>query len=185
LPNKLRSNSELAIPIIDTTVSIGDFVSFVLPDELKTVINIPAETPVNMGELEYPFFIGDYSPTQIISDIQLFMIVDTIANLPAGAANLPAGTTINLKIYIRDEFGRKIYFWIPENKTIKIENAPIRVSDDKPVQLSEELRASKKVFFDISLTYPSEISVAEAIRGRINIKFAMRFKIETNLIISL
>jgi hypothetical protein len=178
LPHRIKSDSEIAIPVIDTTVSVGDFIAFTLPEELLNTIEIPEGTPINMGELEYPFFIGEYSASQKIGWIEPFLILET--------KDLPFGTTINIKIYTKDSEGKEIYFWLPENNPVTISNVPIKIPET-PVKLTniEQFRYSKKIFFNISVTYPTAVPVGKVIQDRLNIRVAIKFEIETDLIINL
>jgi hypothetical protein len=178
LPDRLKSDYEIAIPVIDTTVSIGDFVSFPLPDDLLDQITIPEGTPIDMGELEYPFFIGEYSPSQKLKWIEPLMIIDT--------KDLPSGTVVNLQIYTKDDDEREVYFWLPADYTVTTGNAPIKIPDTPgKIPNIEQLRYSTKIFLDASITYPTAVSASRVIQDRVNIKFAIKFEIETDLSINL
>jgi hypothetical protein len=167
LPDRVKSKYEIAIPIIDTAVSIENFVAFTFPDEVLNKTEIPEGTPISMRELEYPFFIGDFSSSQKINWIQLFITLET---------DSPPGTTINIKIYTKDDDGRKNYFELPENNS--------SIISDKLTNI-EQFRDSERIFFNVSITYPTKVSVAEIIQNKLNIKLAIKFEIETDLTINL
>jgi hypothetical protein len=177
LPSRIKSTHELAIAIIDTTVSIGNFVTFTLPEELLDTIMIPEQTPIDMGELEYPFFIGDYSPSQTIEWIDPFLILET--------KDLPSGTIVKIEIYIKDGNDRKIYFWLPENNAVTIAGAPVRIPDKptSPLTNLESFRYATSIFFNISVQYPAATPIGKVINDRLNIKLGIKFKIETDLAI--
>ncbi|MDR1338928.1 MAG: hypothetical protein LBK58_02565 [Prevotellaceae bacterium] len=178
LPNRIRSDYELAIPVIDTTVSIGDFVSFPLPDALPDLTTIPERTPIGMGELEFPFFIGEYSSSQKLKWIEPSIIIET--------KDLPSGTVINIKIYTKDDDGGEIYFWLPSDHTVTIGSGSIKIPET-PNRITnvDQFRYSKKIFLDASITYPTATPVSKVIKDRVNIKFAIKFEIEADLSINL
>jgi hypothetical protein len=178
LPDRIKSDYEVAMPLIDTTVSVGDFATFTGTDAIPDSITLPEGTPVIMGEMEYPFFIGEYSSSQKVKWLEPFIIIDT--------KDLPAGTTINIKIYTKNDDGVKIFFWLPENNSITIANTPVRVPET-PNRLTniDQFRYYPKVFLDASITYPEKTQVSKIIRDRIHIKFAFKFEMETDLTINL
>jgi hypothetical protein len=191
LPERIKSDCEFAIPIMDTTVVTGDFASFNITGEFPNIpelpdtFNLPKDTVINikikkgeaikMGELEYPFYIGDYAMSQEIEWIDPHLIIST--------KDFPSGTTLNIRIYTKDKFKNKSYFWLPEDYTVTLTDyEPVRVPESpSKIQDTERFRNARKVFVDVWITYPEEMSLEQIIDDRVNIKFAIRFVIKTDL----
>jgi hypothetical protein len=181
LPDKIKSDYSFAIPLIDTTVRLGDFAYFLyhdIPGINIPEVNIPEGTPIRMGELAYPFYIGDYSSSQEIARLEPQLIIDT--------EDLPSGTEINLKIYTKDDFENRVYFWLPDDYSISLVNTPVKVPEDtQRITNIEKFRSARKVFLDITITYPTAVSSTQILNDRINIKFAIKFSLTTDLKINL
>ncbi|MDR1584495.1 MAG: hypothetical protein LBS55_14790 [Prevotellaceae bacterium] len=170
LPDKVKTNGEFAIPLIDKTVRVEEFVSF--DNELLNMIEIPEGIPISMGEYSYPFYIGDYASSQTIEWVEPQIIIDT--------KDLPEGTKLQIKLYTKNDFGGKVYFWLPDDYFITVEEMPVKINDGKITDLGQ-VRDAKKVFLDISITYPTAMLAVTVATSKINIKFNMKFAIETDL----
>jgi hypothetical protein len=178
LPDKIKSDYEIAIPVIDATISVGDFVSFSFPDVLLDYIEILEGVPINMGEMEFPFFIGEYSSSQKLNWLEPLMIIDT--------KDLPSGTIVNLRIYTKNDNERGVYFWLPEDYTITVDNSLMRVPET-PSKITnvDQFRHSRKIFLSASIKYPTTVPASKIIKDKVNIRFVMKFEIETDLSINL
>jgi hypothetical protein len=174
LPDKMKANYSLAIPIVDTTVAMGDFADIKSYYALLEGVEIPEGRPINMGEQAYPFYIGDYSPSQEIEWVEPHLIIDT--------TDLPAGTKVNIRIYTKDESEEKVYFWLSPEYSITLANTPIKVPE-APQQITniEQFRSARTVYLDTSITYPAAVSGAEIVNHKVHIKFAIKFAIKTDL----
>jgi hypothetical protein len=178
LPDKIKSSYSFAIPIVDSTVSIGDFASLANYGALLEQVEIPEGTPIHMGEQEYPFYIGDYSPSQEIEWVEPHIIIDT--------KDLPSGTVVNIRIYIKNDYGEKVYFWLSENHSITLISTPVKVPETPQVITNiEQFRNARQIFLDTYLTYPATVSGAQIVNDKVNIKFAIKFAIKTDLKITL
>jgi hypothetical protein len=178
LPDKIKTDYTLAIPIIDTTISLGDFATIARYEQLIETIEIPAETPINMGEQSYPFYIGEYSPSQTIEWLEPQLIIDT--------KDLPSGTKINIKIYTKDEFGRRSYFWLSDDYSITLTHMPVKVPETpQTIKNIDQFRDATSVFLDIDLIYPTAVTGSQIVDAEINIKFAIKFAIKTDLKVKL
>jgi hypothetical protein len=176
LPNKIRSNYELAIPIMDTTIVIGDFESFANYNDIWNT-EIPEGTFIDMGELSFPFYLGYYAHSDIIEWIESQIIIDT--------KSFPSSTKIYLKIYIKTDNGEKLHFGLPENYPITLENSQVKVPMERMIEEIEQFRYAKRIFFNASIEYPVATSVSSISTAKMNIKFAIKFAIKTNLTVSL
>ncbi|MDR0726118.1 MAG: hypothetical protein LBF59_08970 [Prevotellaceae bacterium] len=174
MPDKIKSNYTLAIPIVDTTVSVGYFVDIQYYSTLLEAIQIPEDTPIDMGEQSYPFYIGDYSASQEIEWVEPHLIIDT--------KDLPSGTKVNIRIYTKNEYKDKVFFWLPSDYSVTLTDMPLKVPDT-PNRITniEQFRSAKNVYLDVSLTYPTAVSGAEIVNDELNIKFAIKFAIKTDL----
>jgi hypothetical protein len=172
----VQSDHEFAIPLVDTTVKIGDFVTFPYP--IDTPIEIPEGTAIRMGELSYPFFIGDYASSQEMKWLEPRMILET--------NDFPSGTVVQLKIYIKRDDGTKYYFWLSDDYSVTLTNTSVKIPDtpDKITDISQ-FRSAKRVFIDVSITYPVSQLASEILHDKISIKFAIKFEIKTDLRIKL
>jgi hypothetical protein len=180
LPDRIKSDYEFAIPIIDTTIRVGDFIDFVnfsYPDEILDTLTLPKETPIRMGEYSYPFYIGDHS-SQEIKWLEPQIII--------AAKNFPAGTIANIRIYTKDDNKEKTYFWLPENHSISLVNTSVRVPETPTViEEIDPFRTVRKVYLDIFFTYLDKVFVSQIKDNQVNIKFGIRFAIKTDLTIKL
>jgi hypothetical protein len=166
LPDKVKSDYEFAIPVVDTTVALGDFASF-KQYELLLGQDIPAETPIRMGEQEYPFYIGDYSDSQEIDWVELLIIIDP--------KDLPSTTKVDVKIYTRNDSGEKSYDLVSDV-------IPLGQTYLKKIEgIEEKFRDAREVFLDTSLTFTDAVSGAQIMNYKVNIKFAIKFAITTDL----
>ncbi|MDR2774041.1 MAG: hypothetical protein LBC19_04735, partial [Tannerella sp.] len=126
----------------------------------------------------YPFYIGDYSSSQEIARLEPQLIIDT--------EDLPSGTEINLKIYIKDDFENRVYFWLPYDYSVTLVNMPVIVPENPQIiENIESFRSARKVFLDITITYPTEVSSTQIMNDSINIKFAIKFAMKTDLKINI
>jgi hypothetical protein len=178
LPDKIKSDYEFAIPIMDTTVSVGNFVDFNYSPELLDTVKLPEGKEIRMGEQEYPFYIGDYSSSQEITWLEPQITIAT--------KDFPSGTKVNIRIYTKDDSEGKSYFWLPENYSITMENTQVKVPET-PAKINEieRFRHSRKVFIDVCITYPTAMLAAQIANDRVNIKFGIRFALKTDLHINL
>jgi hypothetical protein len=160
--------------MIDTTVVVGDFV------EIKNNPNgtIAEGREIIMGELSYPFYIGDFGEAQDIKWIEPQIVVDT--------KDLPAGTIAYLKIYLINEDGSKNFFWLEENFAVTATSTPIRVPEN-PTKITNvaTFRTSREVCLDLSLKYPSEVKASAVLRDKVIVKFGVKFGITANFKINL
>ncbi|MDR3246276.1 MAG: hypothetical protein LBT50_07570 [Prevotellaceae bacterium] len=178
LPKKFASDYQFAIPIIDTTVELGDFVDFALIPGLLDDYEIAEGREINMGELSFPFYLGDFGESQDIKWLEPQIILDT--------KDLPDGTTANIKIYTKEDGGGKYYFWLPENYSITATNVLIKIPES-PVSITNiaQFRSSKEVFLDVAIKYPTSVLASKVVKDKINIRFGMKFEIKANLEIKL
>lgn len=178
LPKRFTSDYQFAVPVIDTTVELGDFVDFVVRSNLPVDYEIPEGKEINMGELSFPFYLGDFGESQDIKWLEPQIILNT--------KDLPAGTTANIKIYTKEDDGEKYYFWLPENYSVTATNVPIKVPES-PVSITNiaQFRSSKEVFLDVALKYPTSVFASKVIKDKINIRFGMKFEIKADLEIKL
>jgi hypothetical protein len=180
LPDKVNANYTLAIPIIDTTVSLGDFVEIRQYYSILDIFEIPANTPVNMGEQAYPFYIGEYSPSQEIEWIEPQIIIEN--------KDLPSGTKINIRIFTKNDYGDRIYFWLPSDYTVTLSNTLVKVPET-PQKIEKEdinkFRSAKNIYLDTYITYLATMSGTEIVNHKLNIKFAVKFAIKTDLKLNL
>jgi hypothetical protein len=65
-PDRIKSGHELAFPMINTTVSIDNFAASTVPNTIFDLIVFPKRISVISNQIEYPFFIGEYSLSQRI-----------------------------------------------------------------------------------------------------------------------
>jgi hypothetical protein len=161
---------------VDTTVSLGDFASLAHYGALLEQIEISGGTPIQMGEQEYPFYIGDYSSSQIIEWVEPLIIIDP--------KDLPSGTEININIYTKNDYGEKSYFWLSENHSVILASTPVQVPKPETPQVItniEQFRNARKVFLDTYLTFNETVSGAQIMNYKVNIKFAIKFAITTDL----
>jgi hypothetical protein len=173
LPDKIESSYEIAIPVIDTTVSIGNFVTFKLPEELLNKTEIPEGTSIKMGELGYPFFLGEFSSSSSrVNWIELFFTLET--------KDLPSETKTTIKIYTKDNEGKNNYFELPNDPVIT--NGLVKLSNK--ITNTDQFKDSRRIFFDISVTYPTAVSVAKVIQDKLSVKLAVKFEI-TDLTLNL
>jgi hypothetical protein len=178
LPDRIKSNYEFAIPVIDTTVKIGDFESLAYYDEIPDELDIPEGTVIGMGEQEYPFYIGDYSPTQEIEWLEPQLIIDS--------KDFPPGTEANIRIYTKNDRGEKTYFWLSEDYSITLGNTSIKVPDiPNRINDIEKFRNAQTIFLDVFIVYPVKVLLAQIADDKVNIKFGIRFAIKTDLTINL
>jgi hypothetical protein len=156
---------------MDMTISVADFSSITNYTQLLETIEIPEGTPINMGERSYPFYIGEYSSSQTIEWLEPRLIIDT--------KDLPSNTTINIKIYTKNDLGEHSYFWLPNNYSITLVNTPVKVIET--ITNIDQFRNARTVFIDVDITYPTDVTVSQIINDKINIKFAIRFALKINL----
>jgi hypothetical protein len=178
LPDRIKSDYEFAIPVMDTTIGIGDFVPITADFNHSDMIEIPAGIPIYLGEMLYPFYIGDYAASQEIKWVEPHIIID--------AKYFPANTIITLNIYTIQDDGEKYYFWLPENTPITLTNTTVKIPDvpDRITDI-ERFRHSRKVFINMSITYSEPVLLSEIIQDKLNIKFAIKLAIKTDLTIKL
>ncbi|MDR1886688.1 MAG: hypothetical protein LBQ70_02120 [Prevotellaceae bacterium] len=178
LPNRVQSDYEFAIPVIDTTVQMGDFMELAVIGVIHDTMTISEGTPISMGELSYPFYIGDYATSQEIKWLEPQMIVDT--------KDFPSGTVADIKIYTKDDNEKAYYFWLPEDYSITLTATQLKVPDT-PNRITDisRFRTARQVFMNISIKYPTAVSVSKIVHDKVNIKFAIKFGIKTDLTINL
>jgi hypothetical protein len=179
LPDKVKSGYEFAIPITDTTLSISNFTDIRYYEGFLEMLDIPAGTPIVMGEQSYPFYIGDYSPSQEIEWIEPHFIIET--------KDFPAGTKINIMVYSKNDAGAKTYFWLDEDYSIELKSStPVRVPETSTKMTNiTQFRDIRRVYLDIAITYPVKVTGSQIATDRVNLKFGIKFAIKTNLTISL
>jgi hypothetical protein len=178
LPDRIRSGYSFAIPLVDTTVSVGDFASFTQYEELLGQDSIPANTLIQMGEQDYPFYIGDYSSSQTIKWVE--------PHINITPEDLPSGTKVNIRIYIKKDTDEQSYFWLPADYSVSLTNTSIKVPESpQRIENISEFRDARKVFLDMYLTFPEKEPVVKIIKYKVNVKFAIQFAMETNLSITL
>jgi hypothetical protein len=178
LPDRIKSDYDFAIPVIDTTVRVCDFVDFLSYTEISETFTLPKGTPIRMGEYAYPFYIGDYSSTQEIEWLEPQIVI-----LPK---YFPSGTEANIRIYTKDSDGKKIYFWLDENHSVTLLNTSVRVPETPTIiKEIDRFRTARKVYLDVVLTYPDEVTVSQVKDNMVDIKFSIRFAIKTDLTIKL
>jgi hypothetical protein len=171
LPDRIKSYYEFAIPVIDTTIEIKNFIPV-----SDYSLEIPGDIPINTPEMSYPFYIGDYATSQEIQWIEPHIILE--------AKDFPSSTTLNINIYTMQDYGTKYYFWqdypvVQTNSPVKIPDVPNRITD------IEQFRSSRKVFMKISVTYPASVLASDILQDKLNIKFAIKFAIKTDFAIKL
>ncbi|MDR2383099.1 MAG: hypothetical protein LBD76_04345 [Prevotellaceae bacterium] len=178
LPDKIKTTYTLAIPIVDTTVSVGDFATIKNYLALLDNIDIPENTPINMGEQAYPFYIGDYSSSQEIEWLEPQLILEP--------KDLPSGIKINIKIYTKNGTNEKVYFWLPDNHPVTLENTSVKLPET-PQRITniEQFRSARNIYLDISITYPAAVSSTQIVTDKINFKLGIKFAIKTDLKINL
>jgi hypothetical protein len=180
LPDKIKTDYTLAIPIIDTTISLGDFSEIQQYYSILDIFEVPANTPVNMGEQAYPFYIGEYSSSQEIEWIEPQIIIEN--------KDLPSGTIVNIRICTKNDDDERIYFWLPSDYTVTLSNTLVKVPET-PQKIEKEdinkFRSAKNIYLDTYITYPATMSGTEIVNQKVNIKFAVKFAIKTDLKINL
>jgi hypothetical protein len=182
LPDRIKSTYEFAVPIIDTTVSIEEFASvryyMKYYSDYMDKFEIPEGTPIRMGEECYPFYIGDYAPSQEVEWLEPQLIIDS--------KDFPAGTTVNIMIYTNNDYDIKTFFWLPENYSITLSGSPVRIPETpKRIEDVQLFRSARRVCLDIIITYPSAMTGTEIANNRINIKLGIKYAIKTDLSIKL
>jgi hypothetical protein len=185
LPDKVNANYTLAIPVVDTTLSIKEFVTLEYPYLKLDSFKIPEGDSIQMGEQRHHVDIDDYTPSRGIEWIEPQMIIDP--------ENFPEGTKVGIKIYTKRAYGEKEYFWLNENYSFEFkpessftvvpdrENPPIRIDEDK----IKQLRQTQYVYLNIIIKYPSAISGAQIANHRVNVKFGLKLSINTDLKLNL
>ncbi|MDR1593887.1 MAG: hypothetical protein LBS43_05310 [Prevotellaceae bacterium] len=178
LPDRIQSGYELAIPITDTTLSIGEFTSLRYYENFWDQLEIPEGTPIEMGEQSYPFYIGDYSSSQKIEWIEPHFFIES--------KDFPSGTKINIKVYTKNDYEEKTFFWLPENFTVDLTDTQVRVPET-PSKITnvEQFRSARRVYLDLAIIYPVKVTGLQISTNRVNLKFGIRFAIQTNLTINL
>ncbi|MDR0385742.1 MAG: hypothetical protein LBH60_06670 [Prevotellaceae bacterium] len=177
LPDRIKSDYEFAIPITDTTVAAENFEG-IKDFESLDMVDLPQGTPLIMGEIEYPFYIGDYSSSQEIKWLEPQIVVS-----PTG---FPAGAEMNIKIYAKGSNGTNIYFWLPENYSITLANTSVKIPET-PIRLNEiaQFRDVRKIYIDVSVIYPEDIRGPQIAAHKMNIKLGIKFAIKTDLSVNL
>jgi hypothetical protein len=163
---------------MDTTVSIGDFVSFAEFEQLLEMVEIPEGMPIHMGEQSYPFYIGEYSSSQTVEWLEPQLIIDP--------KDLPSGTKINIRIYTKNDYKEKVYFWLPNDYSITLANTPVKVPESpQAITNIDQFRNATAIFLDTDIIYPTAVSGIQIVTDKINIKFAIKFALKTDLKITL
>jgi hypothetical protein len=166
---------ELSIPLVDTTIEVKNF------QEIKNspeYIEIPADMPLAMNELSFPFYLGNFASTQEVEWIIPQIIADT--------KNLPADTRIELNVYVKAN-GEKHYFWIPESTPVATNSGYVTIPD-QPVKVpvtDEKLRSANSVFMILVISFPEKKKVSELLSYKVNVKFAITIKLKTDLAVKL
>jgi hypothetical protein len=177
LPDKIKATYSLAIPIVDTTVSLGDFADIKSYGKLLESIDIPEGDTIEMGEQAYPFYIGDYSSSQEIEWVEPKIIIVDSTN----STDLPSGTKINIKIYTKNA-SQNVYFWLRENYPITWLKERIIVPET-PQQITniEQFRSARTIYLNTSIIYPTKVSGRQIVSNKVHIKFSIKFAIKTDL----
>jgi hypothetical protein len=174
LPDKIKASYSLAIPIVDTTVSVGDFADIQSYYTLLEDSEIPEGTPIKMGEQAYPFYIGDYSSSQEIEWVEPHIIIKS--------TDLPSGTKVNIRIYIKNESDEKVYFWLSPDYSVTLANTELKVPEiSQQITNIEQFRSARTVYLDTSIIYPAKVSGAEIVSHKVNIKLAIKFALKTDI----
>jgi hypothetical protein len=174
LPDRIKSDYEFAIPIIDTTITVKDFIPIKYLSDYQA--EVPEGIPINTPEMSYPFYIGDYVASQEVQWIEPHIIID--------AKDFPANTTLNISIYTVEDYITKYYFW--QNHPVTQASTPVKIPED-PNRITdiEPFRSSRKVYMNMSVIYPKSMSVSDILQDKLNIKFSIKFAIKTDLAIKL
>jgi hypothetical protein len=156
---------------MDTTFSISDFADIYY---YLGMLNIPEGTTLEMGEQSCPFYIGDYSSSQEIEWIEPHFIIET--------NSFPAGTTMSINVYSKNDFGTRIYFWLKEDYPVQLNSTPVRVPDASTKLTNiDQFRDVRQIYFDVAITYPENITVDKIMSHKVNLKFSIKFAMKTNL----
>jgi hypothetical protein len=179
LPERITSYYEIAIPMMDTTVLVGDFV-YVKESSLEK--DIPEGFPINMGEISYPFYIGDFGEAQTIKWIE--------PQITVLSKDLPAGTIATVYIYLKYEDGSRKYFWEPEftekGYPVTVTNTPTKVPDVlKRLTNIPDFRDNREIFLNLTLTYPAPVKASTALQHSLSCKLGIKFGMDANFKIDL
>ncbi|MDR2466163.1 MAG: hypothetical protein LBD35_02115 [Prevotellaceae bacterium] len=183
LPGKLYADYELALPLISKTYSMSDFIEGEFTDSVPEVIdtagnstngNTANNTAINVyttGDAEYPFFLGGLNEAQEIAWIDPRAVIE--------ASGLPAGVKISLKVYARNVYGIKNYFWLPENHTVDLKDGKAEITAESPITPDEDVRQSDKIYFSLTILSGSAVSAST----KITVKMGMRMKFKAKFVV--
>ena len=189
LPGKLYSDYELALPLISKTYSMVDFIEGDFSDTVPKVIDTadnstnndtdtsnndisyPANNAYTTGEAGYPFFLGGLNEAQEIAWIAPHIVLE--------ASGLPEGTRINVKVYVRNVYGIKNYFWLPENYSVTLENGKAEITASQPITPDEEVRQADKIYLSVKLLSGSAVSAS----AKLTVKMGVRMKFKAKFVV--
>jgi hypothetical protein len=133
--------------------------------------NNTATKAYTTADVEYPFFLGGLNEAQEIAWIDPRMVIE--------ASGLPAGSRIKLKVYARNMYGIKNYFWLSENYTVELENGKAEITATSPITPDEDLRRADKIYFNLTILSDSPVSAST----KITVKMGMRMKFKAKFVV--
>jgi hypothetical protein len=184
LPDRIKSDYEFAIPIVDTVVTMENVLrnqyhindTAAIP-EWVTAILIPEGETTKLGEITYPFYIGEYASSQEVKWLEPRIILN--------AKNFPSGAVANIQIYTKQNDSIH-YFWLDKDHSVTLTNTTITIPET-PINLTniEDFRYSRSIYMNVFISYPEQLSMSDILSATMSFKLAIKFGIKTDLTIKL
>lgn len=171
LPERLKTEYELAIPIIDTIVSVGDFIDIDTSSIPPNLLSIPAGTPIHLGEMKFPFYLGDFANTQIVEWIEPKFLLHVGATKATGEI-----LSANLQLYTK-QGSVKNFFWLPDYYWVQLGYDPVTVPENPARIDAQQISSATEVFFDLNVKFPRAVYASEVLTTRVRIQLGVIIKL--------
>lgn len=188
LPDDIRSEFELALPLMNDTLSpykdfqfIGsqNYSPFSIEPSASSWIDeqyIPAGTEIELKQTrKLPFFLKDFTTDQqTVQWIEPRFIIED---------NLPTGTSIILNCHVIDKKGKYNNFFIEPDYRITSgsiniipKDTPKRIANADLTAISE----SETLYVGINMVFSRDVKVVDLKAMELRIRFALRVKVAVN-----